>query len=65
MGLKNFCNSKHKKMNCADIGLVKLSVFAFALMLAKLWTPLLGLNWYWYALIFVIAAIIPLAKVFK
>ena len=54
-----------KKMNYWDIALVKLSAFAFALMLAKLWSPLLSLEWYWYAAIFLLAALIPIFKVLK
>ncbi|MFH1500435.1 MAG: hypothetical protein ABIE22_00645 [archaeon] len=52
-------------MNWIDIGLIKLSAMAFALMVAKLWTPLLSLEWFWYTIIFVIAAIKPVIKTFK
>lgn len=65
MGLNTFYNSKIKKMNWIDIGLIKLSAMAFALMVAKLWTPLLSLEWFWYTIIFVIAAIKPVIKTFK
>jgi hypothetical protein len=54
-----------KKMEWCDIGLIKLSAMAFALMVAKLWDPLLSLDWYWYGLIFLLAAIKPLAKALK
>ena len=37
----------------------------FALMLAKLWMPLLSLGWYWYALLFVLAGILPVYKVLR
>jgi hypothetical protein len=40
-------------------------VFAFALMLAKLWPPLLSLEWYWYGLVFVAAAIKPMYVYFS
>jgi len=49
-------------MNWVDMQFVKISVIGFTLMIAKLWNPLLGLNWYWYALIFVLAAIKPFSK---
>ena len=65
MGFNKLYNSKVKKMNWFDIGLIKLSTFAFALMIAKLWIPILNLNWYWYAIIFILAAIKPLIKAFK
>jgi len=56
-------NSMIKKIDCCDMGLIKLSVMAFALMLAKLWSPLMSLDWYWYALAFIVFAIRPLKKV--
>ena len=56
-------DAKIKKCGWFDISLVKLSTFAFALLVAKLWQPILSLEWYWYAAIFVLAAIKPLAKV--
>jgi len=64
MSFSTWVNSKVRKLNWTDYGLVKLSVVAFALMLAKLWEPLLSLDWYWYAAIFILAAILPMSKVF-
>lgn len=58
-------NSKIKLLNCYDVGLIKLCAFFFALMLAKLWMPLLSLGWYWYALLFVLAGILPVYKVLR
>ena len=65
MDFKKFSDSKIKKLNCADIQLIKLSVFGFALFIAKLWEPLLSLAWYWYFIIFVLAGIRPMIKIFK
>ncbi|MBM3228383.1 hypothetical protein FJZ20_00650 [Candidatus Pacearchaeota archaeon] len=62
MNFKTWANSRVKKMNWVDMQFVKISVIGFTLMIAKLWNPLLGLNWYWYALIFVLAAIKPFSK---
>jgi hypothetical protein len=56
---------KIQKLNCSDMQLIKLSVIGFTLMVAKLWEPILVLEWYWYALIFVLAAIKPMMKVFQ
>ncbi len=36
------------KAGWADIALTKIAVFAGALLIAKLWTPILSLDWYWY-----------------
>ena len=60
-----WANSKIKKLDYFDMQLVKLSVAGFVLMLAKLWEPLLSLEWYWYAGIFILAAIKPAVKIFK
>jgi hypothetical protein len=65
MGFMDWMNSKTKNLDGLDIGLLKLSVFFFTLMLAKLWAPLLSLEWYWYALVFVLAGIKPTYDVFK
>lgn len=58
-------NSKVKKMNWFDIKMIKWSVAAFILLIAKLWPPLLSLNWYWYLIIGVVAMIRPLYTMFK
>jgi hypothetical protein len=65
MGFMDWMDSKTKNLDWLDIGLVKVSVFFFTLMLAKLWAPLLSLEWYWYALVFVLAGIKPIYDVFK
>lgn len=46
-----------------DISLIKLSVAAFVLMIAKLWPPLLNVGWYWYLLIAIAAGWSPMKKV--
>jgi hypothetical protein len=65
MGFMDWMDSKTKNLDGLDIQLIKLSVFFFTLMLAKLWAPLLSLEWYWYALVFVLAGIKPIYDVFK
>lgn len=64
MSFETWMGGNIKKLHWTDISLVKLSVAGFVLMLAKLWTPLLSLDWYWYAIMGVIATIKPLYKVF-
>jgi len=64
MSFTDWMNSKVEKLDWIDIGCVKLSVFAFALMIAKFWTQILVLEWYWYAVIFVFAVIRPLYKAY-
>ena len=53
-------NKKIRNLKWYDISLTKLSAFAFALMIAKLWSGILYLDWYWYLIIGVAAAIVPL-----
>jgi len=62
MTLGTLADSKIKKLNWVDIQFIKLSVAGCILMIAKLWEPLLSLDWYWYAMIFVLAAIKPAYK---
>lgn len=57
-------NSKIQKCVWYDISLIKLSTAAFILMVAKLWAPILSLDWYWYLIIGVIAAIKPAMIIF-
>lgn len=65
MGFIIWSDEKIKKLDVIDIQFIKLSAMAFILLVAKLWPPLLNLEWYWYALILILAVIKPLAKVFN
>jgi hypothetical protein len=65
MSFNTWANSKLKETTWVDMSLIKISAAAFALMVAKLWEPLLSLEWYWYAMIFVLAAIKPAYKALK
>jgi len=58
-------NKKIKKMNWYDISFVKLSVLFFTLMLAKIWPGILGLDWYYYLILFALFVISPLIKIFQ
>ena len=48
-----------------DIRLVRLAGFALGLMIAKLWEPILILDWYWYLIIALLAAIKPIMTFWK
>jgi len=54
-----------KKLNGCDMPFIKLSLIAFAFMVAKLWPILLSWDWYWYGAIFVLAMIKPMTKICK
>ena len=58
-------DTKYKKMGWTVIPFIKLSVFAFTLMIAKLWKPILSLDWYWYLIVSVLAGIQPVYKAFR
>ena len=61
---KKWVSSKLKNITFWDIPLIKLSTAAFILMVAKLWTGLLALDWYWYLVIALVAAIKPSKSIF-
>lgn len=65
MGYSDWIDSKIRKYHWVDIGLIKLSVAGFILMVAKVWDPLLSLDWYWYGLVSVLAAIRPVFIIFR
>ena len=48
-----------------DIRLMGLVGLAFGLMIAKLWEPILYLDWYWYLIIALLAAIKPIMTFWK
>ena len=48
-----------------DFRLNGLAGFAIALMIAKLWEPLLSLNWYVYLIVAILASIKPLITFIK
>ena len=54
-----------KKCRWFDISLIKIASFAFALMIAKLWSPILSLDWYWYLIIVILASIRPVMVMMK
>ena len=60
MKLFGWANRKIGRLTLVDMALTKFSVAAFTLMIAKLWPPLLSLDWYWYGLVFAILAILLL-----
>ncbi|MFT4297980.1 MAG: hypothetical protein ACMXX5_02200 [Candidatus Woesearchaeota archaeon] len=63
--LNKWADKKIKKLNCCDMQCIKIAVIGFTLMIAKLWEPILALNWYWYGLIMVLASIKPIVKMIK
>ena len=56
---------KKYRADYLDVALTKTAVFGATLFLAKLWNPILSLNWYWYLIICVIAAVKPMITFYK
>ena len=52
-------------MQWYDIGLVKLAVFIFTLLLVKYVNILLYAQWYWYVIFFLVVSSRPLYLAFK
>jgi len=65
MSIFTWSNSCVKNLDWKDIASVKLSVAFFILAVAKLWPGILGLDWHWYGILFVVFAIKPLLACFK
>jgi hypothetical protein len=60
MAFWHWVESRVGRMTALDIGLLKICVLAFGLMVAKLWPPLLTPDWKVFGAIFLITYI-PLA----
>ena len=58
-------NKKIKKMVWQDIGILKMAVFFFALMIADMYKPILDLEWYVYGIVFVVLYAIMLKRINK
>ncbi|MCK4256354.1 hypothetical protein KAX35_05670 [candidate division WOR-3 bacterium] len=65
MSFKTWADSKVKRFSWIDLKLVQISAICCFLMIAKLWKPLLRLDWYWYAVIAVLAGIKPVYNAFR
>jgi len=63
--MRLFENIKSYKADISDIAFTKIAVFAGALFAAKIWDGILGLDWYWYLLICIVAAIKPMMNFFR
>ncbi len=60
----NWADEKIKKFTVFDIGILKLCVISFTLMIAKLWAPILSLEWYVYGIVFIVTYLLVLKKMF-
>jgi hypothetical protein len=60
-----FRKLKRYRAGWLDTGLIKGSVLAFALLVAKLWTPILSLPWIVYLAVCAAAAVRPVVNFLK
>jgi hypothetical protein len=58
-------NERIKRMKWFDISILKLSVAAFILMLAKLWSGILYMAWYWYLIIGLVTCFFLLYRMYR
>lgn len=59
-----FWEKKMKVIKPCDMFFIKSAAFVTGLLVAKLWMPILSLEWYWYAVIIVAFSIKPVYTVF-
>jgi len=65
MGLIKWEKKHAKNLDLWDIGLIKLTVLAFALGVAKVWPQVLSLDLWVYVVVFIAAMIRPMARFLK
>jgi len=58
-------NLKNFKADWLDVTFIKIGVLAATLFIAKLWDPILSMDWYWYFIVWILAAIKPMITFFK
>jgi hypothetical protein len=58
-------DEKAKKLGFIGVKAAKWSAFFLALMIAKLWPGILGLEWYWYMIIAIILGAIACFRAFR
>ncbi|MFC1731876.1 hypothetical protein ACFL6I_16275 [candidate division KSB1 bacterium] len=68
MRIIRFLQKYIKKMKWYDISLIKLSTFFATLFLITVWPGfrdlVMSIDWYWYLVLLIVAAIIPLKRMF-
>lgn len=64
MSLSKWFEVRTKKLHWYDWWMVKWSAVVFGLFIAKIWPPILILDWYWYLIISLVLGFIPGYKYF-
>ncbi len=63
-GFAAWYRNKMERLNGWDMAMVKLAVAGFVLLVAKFWSNILSLDWYWYLLLFIVPYAWVLFKMF-
>lgn len=64
MAMFDWALAKARTFTVWDWGALKICLFSGGLLVAKLWPRVLGLDWYWYALIFAITYVWVMVRMF-
>jgi hypothetical protein len=56
--------NKVRKLSMLDLSVGKTCVIAITLLVAKLWSPILSLQWYWYAIVAILTYVWILKRLF-
>jgi hypothetical protein len=54
-----------KRGDWYELNAAKLFMATTALLIARLWPPIAGLDWYWYALVMLLFAALPVYRAIK
>lgn len=65
MSIFKWGNKKIQKLNVLSMGVLKICLISFSLMIAVLIPEILLLDWYWYGIIFLVSYIYILVAIFK
>ena len=65
MGIIGLLNNKKKKFTIVEVASDEIAMFALAFLIAKYFSAITSLAWYWYAIVFVIFIIKPIRAMVK
>jgi hypothetical protein len=65
MGLIQLINGGKKQFTIVDVASDEIAMFALAILIAKYWTAVTSLAWYWYVIIFAVFIIKPVMAMLK
>jgi hypothetical protein len=60
MGIIQLLNAGKKKFTTIDVASDEIAMFALAFLIAKYWSGVTSLAWYWYVIVFLVFIIKPI-----